>query len=258
MPHEATPTSLPGMGTCNSSQKDVLLSISNSSEPDYNSFEDKKSFLSSKRGWRSDHVTCPLCQGVGRIPTAQASEHVAIFSNHNGQFQPEKVKIYIALSIIISLLTSTLLFFFIFPRSVVLRKATVKQYAVSITGNSKTVFAKIIMSLTVENENFYTAHVMSTKTDVMLGKYVIGSYTDEQKRPVTAIGHQQFDVILEVNLDDFYQYCASSAIKVHNLLVNVRIMIVTKVIGTTDTSYIEMFQLIRCGMNATYNLQSSI
>uniref|UniRef100_UPI00358F7D30 transmembrane protein 106B-like isoform X2 n=1 Tax=Myxine glutinosa TaxID=7769 RepID=UPI00358F7D30 len=188
----------------------------------------------------------------------QASEHVAIFSNHNGQFQPEKVKIYIALSIIISLLTSTLLFFFIFPRSVVLRKATVKQYAVSITGNSKTVFAKIIMSLTVENENFYTAHVMSTKTDVMLGKYVIGSYTDEQKRPVTAIGHQQFDVILEVNLDDFYQYCASSAIKVHNLLVNVRIMIVTKVIGTTDTSYIEMFQLIRCGMNATYNLQSSI
>ncbi|KAG7246374.1 hypothetical protein CRUP_013311, partial [Coryphaenoides rupestris] len=66
-----------------------------------------------------DSITCPTCQGTGRIPSEQVNELVALIPYSDQRLQPQRTKLYVVLSTVVCLLASALVAFFLFPRSVV-------------------------------------------------------------------------------------------------------------------------------------------
>ncbi|KAM6231098.1 transmembrane protein 106C isoform 1-T1 [Spheniscus humboldti] len=65
-----------------------------------------------------DSVTCPTCQGTGCIPTEQVNELVALIPYSDQRLRPQRTKLYVLLSVLLCLLISGLVVFFLFPHSV--------------------------------------------------------------------------------------------------------------------------------------------
>uniref|UniRef100_A0A3P9K062 Transmembrane protein 106 N-terminal domain-containing protein n=1 Tax=Oryzias latipes TaxID=8090 RepID=A0A3P9K062_ORYLA len=91
-----------------------------------------------------DSITCPTCQGTGRIPSEQVNELVALIPYSDQRLQPQRTKLYVGLSVLLCLLVSSLVAFFLFPRSVVVEDAGLRSVTVRFDHLSK----KVLMNMT--------------------------------------------------------------------------------------------------------------
>lgn len=63
-------------------------------------------------------ITCHTCQGAGYIPEEQVNKLVALIPHSDQRLRPQRTKQYVLLSVLLCLLASGLVFFFLFPHSV--------------------------------------------------------------------------------------------------------------------------------------------
>ncbi|NXH14750.1 T106C protein, partial [Bucco capensis] len=73
-----------------------------------------------------DSITCPTCQGTGSIPTEQVNELVALIPYSDQRLRPQRTKLYVLLSVLLCLLISGLVLFFLFPHSVLVEDDGIK------------------------------------------------------------------------------------------------------------------------------------
>ncbi len=70
-----------------------------------------------------DSVTCPTCQGTGRIPRGQENQLVALIPYSDQRLRPRRTKLYVMASVLACLLLSGLAVFFLFPRTIDVKSA---------------------------------------------------------------------------------------------------------------------------------------
>uniref|UniRef100_A0A2I3HX65 Transmembrane protein 106A n=1 Tax=Nomascus leucogenys TaxID=61853 RepID=A0A2I3HX65_NOMLE len=66
-------------------------------------------------------VTCPTCQGSGKIPQELEKQLVALIPYGDQRLKPKHTKLFVFLAVLICLATSSFIVFFLFPRSVIVQ-----------------------------------------------------------------------------------------------------------------------------------------
>nr|KAF6417472.1 transmembrane protein 106A [Molossus molossus] len=74
-----------------------------------------------ERAAGASFVTCPTCQGSGEIPRELEKQLVALIPYGDQRLKPRHTKLFVFLAVLICLVTSCLVIFFLFPRSIVVQ-----------------------------------------------------------------------------------------------------------------------------------------
>ncbi|XP_044540543.1 transmembrane protein 106B, partial [Gracilinanus agilis] len=90
-----------------------------------------------------DSVTCPTCQGTGRIPRGQENQLVALIPYSDQRLRPRRTKLYVMASVLACLLLSGLAVFFLFPRTIDVKYVGVKSAYVNYDETKRVIYLNI-------------------------------------------------------------------------------------------------------------------
>ncbi|XP_053145806.1 transmembrane protein 106C isoform X3 [Hemicordylus capensis] len=176
-----------------------------------------------------DSITCPTCQGTGCIPTEQVNELVALIPYHDQRLKPQRTKLYVLVSVLLCLLVSGLVVFFLFPHSVLVDDNGIKVVTVWFDDENSIVVLAITATLRIRNSNFYSVAVTNLASQV------------------------NFTVKAEMGEPFSYAYffCTFPRISVHNIMIFMRTSVKISYIGHITQSSLETHHYVDCGANFT-------
>ncbi|KAL1255852.1 hypothetical protein QQF64_013913 [Cirrhinus molitorella] len=202
-----------------------------------------------------DSVTCPTCQGTGRIPRGQENQLVALIPYSDQRLRPRRTKLYVTASVIVCLLLSGLAVFFLFPRSIDVNYVGVKSVYVSYDQSKRIVYLNVTNSLNITNNNYYSVDVANITAQVQFSKTVIGKTRISNITTIGPLDMKQIDYMVPTTIADemsyMYDYCTLQSIKVHNIVVMMQITVTTVYFGHAEQVSQEMYQYVDCGENTT-------
>ncbi|CAL8248904.1 unnamed protein product [Lota lota] len=202
-----------------------------------------------------DSVTCPTCQGTGRIPRGQENQLVALIPYSDQRLRPSRTKLYVTISVSICLLLSSLAVFFLFPRTIDVSYLGVKSAFVSYDQDQRIVFLNITNTLNITNNNYYAISLTNITAQVQFSKTVIGKARINNSTAITPLGKQQIDYTIPTTIADemsyMFDYCTLPSIKVHNIVVMMQVTVTTSYFGHAEQVSQEMYQYVDCGGNTT-------
>ncbi|XDC53559.1 hypothetical protein R6Z07M_004741 [Ovis aries] len=230
-----------------------------------------------------DSITCLTCQGTGYIPE-QVNELVALIPHSDQRLRPQRTKQYVLLSILLCLLASGLVVFFLFPHSVLVDDDGIKVVKVTFNEQRSLVSLAITATLKIRNSNFYSVAVTSLSSEVQYMNTVVGSYMTTNISlipprsehlvclvlgawPRWAVKHCGLTPFLSLSsflLVNFtvnaemggpysyvYFFCTLPYIGAHNIVVFVRTSVKISYIGHVTQSSLETHHYVDCGVNST-------
>ncbi|KAF5908598.1 transmembrane protein [Clarias magur] len=211
-----------------------------------------------------DSVTCPTCQGTGRIPRGQENQLVALIPYSDQRLRPRRTKLYVTASVIVCLLLSSLAVFFLFPRSIDVTYVGVKSVYVTYDQAKRSVYLNITNTLNITNNNYYSVDVANITAQVQFSKTVIGKTRVSNITTIGPLDMKQIDYMVPTTIADemsyMYDYCTLQTIKVHNIVVMMQVTVTTVYFGHAEQVSQEMYQYVDCGGNTTsmheYNLRT--
>ncbi|KAK0136094.1 Transmembrane protein 106B [Merluccius polli] len=202
-----------------------------------------------------DSVTCPTCQGTGRIPRGQENQLVALIPYSDQRLRPSRTKLYVTISVVICLLLSGLAVFFLFPRTIDVSYVGVKSAFVSYDQEQRIVYLNITNTLNITNNNYYAISLTNITAQVQFSKTVIGKAKINNNTMIAPLGKQQFDYTIPTTISDemsyMFDYCTLQSIKVHNIVVMMQVTVTTSYFGHAEQVSQEMYQYVDCGGNTT-------
>nr|XP_014336840.1 PREDICTED: transmembrane protein 106C isoform X2 [Bos mutus] len=173
-----------------------------------------------------DSITCLTCQGTGYIPE-QVNELVALIPHSDQRLRPQRTKQYVLLSILLCLLASGLVVFFLFPHSVLVDDDGIKVVKVTFDEQRSLVILAITATLKIRNSNFYSVAVTSLSSEVQYMNTVVGSYTTTNISLIPPRSEHLVNFTAKAEMGGPYSYvyffCTLPYIGVHNVVVFVRI-----------------------------------
>lgn len=203
-----------------------------------------------------DSITCPTCQGTGRIPSEQVNELVALIPYSDQRLQPQKTKLYVVLSVVLCLLASSLVAFFLFPRSVVVVDTGIRSVTVHFDHSNKLVRMNMTSTLNFSNPNFFSVLVQSVSCQVLYMKTVVGTQQLDNATTIQPLGHSQVNYMVSVEIGSsapyVYAFCTMPGIKVHNILIFFQTSVKTSYMVRTSQNSLEAYHYIDCGSNSSY------
>lgn len=204
-----------------------------------------------------DSITCPTCQGTGRIPSEQVNELVALIPYSDQRLQPQRTKLYVVMSAVLCLLASSLVAFFLFPRSVVVVDDGIRTVTVRFDAPNMRVLMNMTSMLNFSNPNFYTVLVESVNCQVLYMKTVIGTQQLDNVITIQPLSQRQVNFTVSVEISGsasyVYAFCTMPSIKVHNIVVFMQTSVKTSYMVRTAQNTLEAYRYIDCGSNSTYN-----
>lgn len=202
-----------------------------------------------------DSVTCPTCQGTGRIPRGQENQLVALIPYSDQRLRPRRTKLYVTASVAVCLLLSSLAVFFLFPRSIDVTYVGVKSVFVSYDEEKRSVYLNITNTLNITNNNYYSVEVANITAQVQFAKTVIGKSRINNITAISPLDMKQIDFtvpnIIAEEMSYMYDYCTLQSIKVHNIVVMMQVTVTTAYFGHSEQVSQEMYEYVDCGGNTT-------
>nr|XP_048300673.1 transmembrane protein 106C [Myodes glareolus]XP_048300674.1 transmembrane protein 106C [Myodes glareolus] len=200
-------------------------------------------------------VTCHTCQGAGYVPAEQLNELVALIPHSDQRLRPQRTKQYVLLSVLLCLLASGLVFFFLFPHSVRVDDSGIKVVKVTFNKQDSLVVLHVMATLKIRNSNFYSVSVTNLFSQVQYMNAVVGTYmtTNVSVIPPRSEHLVNFTVKAEVGGPSSYLYffCTVPAILVHNIMIFMRTSVQLAYIGHTSQSATEAQHYVDCGADST-------
>ncbi|XP_020368477.1 transmembrane protein 106B isoform X1 [Rhincodon typus] len=246
--------------SCTSVMDRDKLDISADHDEDYSRNGDVSQFPYVEFTGR-DSVTCPTCQGTGRIPRDQENQLVALIPYSDQRLRPRRTKLYVTSSVVLCLLLSGLAVFFLFPRSIDVSYVGVKSIYVSYDQIHRVVYLNITSTLNITNNNFYSVNVANISAQVQFSKTVIGKSRISNITKIGPLDMKQIDYSVHTVIGDqmsyMYDYCTLMSIKVHNIVIMMQATITTSYFGHTEQVSLEKYQYVDCGRNTTYHYKRS-
>nr|XP_021138359.1 transmembrane protein 106C [Columba livia] len=170
-----------------------------------------------------DSVTCPTCHGTGCIPTEQVNELVALIPYSDQRLRPQRTKLYVLLSVLLCLLLSGLVVFFLFPRSVLVDDDGIKVVQVWFDKKNSVVILAITATLRVKNSNFYSVTVTSLASQVQYMNTVVGTQQISSVSSIQPLSDKLVNFTVKAELGGPFSYvyffCTFPKVKVHNIVI---------------------------------------
>ncbi|XP_034394074.1 transmembrane protein 106C-like isoform X2 [Cyclopterus lumpus] len=202
-----------------------------------------------------DSITCPTCQGTGRIPSDQVNELVALIPYSDQRLRPQRTKLYVVLSVVLCLLASSLVAFFLFPRSVVVVDDGIHSVTVRINPSNMNVLMNMTSTLNLSNPNFFSVLVQSVNCQVLYMKTVIGTQQLDHVTTILPLSQSRVNYTVSVEIGSsapyVYAFCTMPSIKVHNIVVCMQTTVKTSYMVRTSQNSLEAYRYIDCGSNTT-------
>ncbi|XP_029444836.1 transmembrane protein 106B [Rhinatrema bivittatum] len=209
-----------------------------------------------------DSVTCPTCQGTGRIPRGQENQLVALIPYSDQRLRPRRTKLYVSVSVAACLLFCGLALFFLFPRSIDVQYVGVKSVYMSKDQVYHFIYLNITNLLNITNNNYYSVNVANIIGQVQFYKTVIGRVRVDNITSLGPLQMKQIDYVVPTTigneLSDLYTYCTLPTIKVHNMAVMIQVTVTTSYFGHLEQISQEGYPYIDCGGNTTYHHWNSL
>ncbi|XP_058038246.1 transmembrane protein 106B isoform X3 [Ahaetulla prasina] len=203
-----------------------------------------------------DSVTCPTCQGTGRIPRGQENQLVALIPYSDQRLRPRRTKLYVTASVIGCLLLSGLAVFFLFPRTVDVQYAGVKSVYVDYEAQRRIIYLNITNTLNITNNNYYSVEVDNITAQVQFAKTVIGKARVNNNTHIGPLDRKQIDYMVPTVIQDemsyMYDFCTLISIKVHNIVMMMQVTVTTSYFGHSEQVSQERYQYVDCGGNTSY------
>ncbi|KAJ3607653.1 hypothetical protein NHX12_024704 [Muraenolepis orangiensis] len=102
--------------------------------------------------------TCPTCRGTGRIPRGHEDTLVAVIPCNDVRLKPRHTKLHVCISMGMCLFLSSLILYFLFPRSVALTPMSVQSVMVYFT--PKAVKMEVTNVVKIVNENYVPVQIV--------------------------------------------------------------------------------------------------
>ncbi|NXG00686.1 T106C protein, partial [Sakesphorus luctuosus] len=202
-----------------------------------------------------DSITCPTCQGTGCIPTEQVNELVALIPYSDQRLRPQRTKLYVLLSVLLCLLLSGLVVFFLFPHSVLVDDDGIKVVQVWFDKKNSVVLLTITATLRIRNSNFYSVTVTSLTSQVQYMNTVVGTQQVTNVSSIQPLSDKLVNFTVKAELGGPFSYvyffCTLPKVKVHNIVVFMRTSVKFSYIGHTTQSSVERYQYLDCSSNST-------
>ncbi|XP_006834450.1 PREDICTED: transmembrane protein 106B [Chrysochloris asiatica] len=208
-----------------------------------------------------DSVTCPTCQGTGRIPRGQENQLVALIPYSDQRLRPRRTKLYVVASVIVCLLLSGLAVLFLFPRSIGVKYIGVKSAYVTYDVEKRTIYLNITSTLNITNNNYYSVQVENITAQVQFSKTVIGKARLNNITNIGPLDMKQIDytvpTIIAEEMSYMFDFCTLMSIKVHNIVLLMQVTVTATYFGHSEQIPQERYQYVDCGRNTTYQLGQS-
>lgn len=202
-----------------------------------------------------DSVTCPSCQGTGRIPRDQDNQLVALIPYSDQRLKPRRTTLYVLLSVFVCLLLSGLAVFFLFPRTIDVSYVGVKSSYVTYDKDRRIIYLNITNTLNITNNNYYPIHVANVTAQVQFYKTVIGKSVVNNVTMILPLDMRQIDYTVPTIIADemsyIFDYCTLDSIKVHNIVVMMQMTVTTVCFGHIEQVSQEKYLYVDCGSNTT-------
>ncbi|XP_062864821.1 transmembrane protein 106C-like [Trichomycterus rosablanca] len=202
-----------------------------------------------------DSITCPTCQGSGRIPSGQVNELVALIPYSDQRLQPQRTKLYMGLSVVVCLLVCSLVTFFMFPRPVLVEDGGIRSVLIHFDHTNSRVLINMTSGLHFNNGNFFTVLVNSVSSQILYMKTVIGTQQLDNVISIQPLSQikMNFTVSVEISgsLSYVYAFCTMASIKVHNIVVFMQTSVKTSYVVRSAQNTLEAYRYIDCGANSS-------
>ncbi|KAK5855577.1 hypothetical protein PBY51_007242 [Eleginops maclovinus] len=205
----------------------------------------------SRRHSSPETVHCPTCQGTGRIPRGQESKLVAVIPCNDQRLRPRHTKLYMAVSVALCLLVSSLVLFFLFPRSVLLSPVAVKSSFVYF--NKEDVQINITNVMNITNHNFLGVQATDLTVRVLNFDMVVGTVSIKNVASIQPLSNIMYSFMIPVNLTDpdLSDYCRKASLPVHILYLHLQISMTVYYLVHYEQLSLETYEYIDCGSNST-------
>ncbi|NXJ14654.1 T106C protein, partial [Odontophorus gujanensis] len=202
-----------------------------------------------------DSITCPTCQGTGCIPTEQVNELVALIPYSDQRLRPQRTKLYVLLSVLLCLLVSGLVAFFLFPHTVLADDGGIKVVQVWFDRKNSVVLLAITATLRIRNSNFYSVTVDSLTSQVQYMNTVVGSQQITNISSIQPLSDKLVNFTVKAEMGGPFSYvyffCTFPKVKVHNILIFMRTSVKLSYLGHGTQSAVEAYHYIDCSTNST-------
>ncbi|KAA8585754.1 transmembrane protein 106A [Etheostoma spectabile] len=205
----------------------------------------------SRRQSSGETSHCPTCQGTGRIPRGQECKLVAVISCNDQRLRPRHTKLYVAVSVGVCLLVSSLVLFFLFPRSVLLSPVAVQSSFVYFTDDY--VQINITNVLNVTNHNFATVHAYNLTVQALNFDTVVGTVSIKNVTSVKPLSVIMYSFVIPIKLKDpdLRNYCRKASLPVHILYLHLQMSLTVYYLAHYEQLSLETYEYIDCGANST-------
>ncbi|CAK6978293.1 transmembrane protein 106B-like [Scomber scombrus] len=213
--------------------------------------DDTKRRSSGRRHSSGETVHCPTCQGTGRIPRGEESKLVAVIPCTDQRLKPRHTKSYVAVSVAVCLLVSSLVLFFLFPRSILLSPVAVQSSFVYFTEDG--ILINITNVLNITNNNFGGMQAYNLSVQALNFDTVVGSVSIKNVTYVKPLSIKMYSFVIPVKVTDseLSDYCKKESLPVHILYLHLQMSMTVYYLAHYEQLSLDTYEYIDCGANST-------
>ncbi|KAM9225362.1 transmembrane protein 106A-like [Dugong dugon] len=196
-------------------------------------------------------LTCPTCQGSGAIPREMEKELVALIPCGDQRLKPRHTKLFMFLAVLICLVTSILIFFFLFPRSVNVQPAGLSSSTVAF--DEAAIHLNVTNVLNISNHNYYPITVTQLAIQVLYMSLVVGQVSESLLLPIGPLASEQmfYTVAGRIWDENTYKMCTWLKIKVHHVFLHIEGILTSSYLSHSEQLIFQSYEYVDCRGNSS-------
>ncbi|XP_057572940.1 transmembrane protein 106A isoform X1 [Hippopotamus amphibius kiboko] len=215
----------------------------------YSSTSSSKHFCSCvpcERAVGTSFVTCPTCQGSGEIPRELEKQLVALIPYGDKRLKPRHTKLSVFLAVFICLVTSSLIVFFLFPRTVAVQPVGLNSSMVTVDEGD--IHLNITNILNISNNNYYPITVTQLTIEVLHLSLVVGQVSNSLLLHIGPLASEQmfYAVANKIRDENTYKICTWLKIKVHHVLLHIQGTLTCSYLSRSEQLVFQSYEYVDC------------
>ncbi|XP_066119619.1 transmembrane protein 106A [Saccopteryx bilineata] len=204
-----------------------------------------------ERAAGTSFVTCPTCQGNGKIPLELEKQLVALIPYGDQRLKPRHTKLFVFLAVLICLVTSSLIIFFLFPRSIAVQPAGLNSSTVAF--DKADVLLNLTNILNISNSNYYPIIVTQLTIEVLHLSLVVGHVSDSLLLHINPLANKQifYAVANKIWDENTYKICTWLKIKVHHVLLHIQGTLTYTYLSHSEQLVFQNYEYVDCRGNTS-------
>ncbi|XP_045382613.1 transmembrane protein 106A [Lemur catta] len=196
-------------------------------------------------------VTCPTCQGSGEIPQELEKQLVALIPYGDQRLKPRHTKLFVFLAVVICLMTSSSVVFFLFPRSITVQPSGLNSSTVAF--DEADIHLNVTNILNISNSNYYPIMVTQLTIEVLHLSLVVGQVSDSLLLHIGPLASAQifYAVPSRIQDENTYKICTWLKIKVHHVLLHIQGTLTCSYLSHSEQLVFQSYEYVDCRGNTS-------